>query len=49
MNSFKDKFRIDIDTSDCKSIIAGFDVKLNDTWYYRDLTFENGGAFGTIN
>lgn len=48
MNSFKDKFRIDIDTSDCKSIIAGFDVKLNDTWYYRDLTFESGKIYGIV-
>ena len=41
-------FEIKVDTSDCKSIIAGHDIKLNDTWYYSNQTFESGKIYALI-
>ena len=39
---FYNDFSIRIDTSACKSIIAGHDLNLNDTWHYSDQVFESG-------
>lgn len=43
-----DKFRIKIDTSNCTSIIAGYEAKLNDSWYYSDQVFESGKIYGIV-
>lgn len=45
---FQEKFTIKIDTSACKSCIAGHDDKLNDTWYYSDQIFESGKIYGIV-
>jgi hypothetical protein len=45
---FQDKFTVKIDTSACKSIIAGHDIKLNDTWYYSSQSLENGKIYGIV-
>lgn len=43
-----DSFEIKIDTSSCGSIITAHDMSLNDTWYYRDLSFESGKIYGLV-
>ncbi len=45
---FQGCFSIKIDTSACKSIIAGYDVELDDTWYYSDQSFESGKIYGLV-
>lgn len=48
LKQLQDKFRITIDTSACTSIITGYDVKLDDVWYYSDQTFESGKIYGIV-
>lgn len=48
LKQFQDKFRITIDTSACKSIITGYDMKLDDVWYYSDQRFESGKIYGIV-
>ncbi|MBQ8194784.1 MAG: hypothetical protein IJZ47_05395 [Oscillospiraceae bacterium] len=47
-NLFQGQFSIKVDTSACKSIIADYDIKLNDTWYYSDQSFESGKIYGLV-
>lgn len=48
IKGFNDKFTIMIDTSACTSCISGHSTELNDTWYYKDLTFESGKIYGLV-
>lgn len=48
IDQFGDTFKIKIDTSDCTSIIEGYDAELNDSWYYRDQVFESGKIYGIV-
>ena len=48
IKEFNKDFSIRIDVSDCKSIIAGYDANLNDTWHYSDQTFESGKIYGLV-
>ena len=48
INDFYNDFSIKIDTSACKSMIAGHDLKLNDTWFYSDQIFESGKIYGIV-
>ena len=48
INEFYNDFSIQIDTSACKSIIAGHDLNLNDTWHYSDQVFESGKIYGIV-
>lgn len=48
LKQFQGKFKIAIDTSACKSVITGHDVKLNDTWYYSDQIFESGKIYAIV-
>ncbi len=45
---FQNPFTIQIDTSECKSMVAGYDIKLDDTWYYSNQTFESGKIYGLV-
>lgn len=45
---FKSKFTIKIDTSQCTSLISGYDKNTNDTWYYCDQIFESGKIYGLV-
>ena len=48
IKGFNDIFTIMIDTSACTSCISGHSTELNDTWYYKDLTFESGKIYGLV-
>lgn len=49
MNSlFQERFTIKVDTSACTSLLADSDPVTNDTWYYKDLTFESGKIYGLV-
>lgn len=48
VKDFYKDFSVKIDTSDCKSIITGYDIKLNDTWYYSEQIFESGKIYGIV-
>ena len=41
-------FEIKVDTSACKSIITGYDSKINDAWCYSDQTFEGGKIYALV-
>lgn len=47
-NLFQNHFRIKVDTSSCTSLIAGYDNKINDTWYYSNQSFESGKIYGLV-
>lgn len=44
----KDSFKIEIDTSCCSGLTAECNIPLNDTWYYKDLSFESGKIYGLV-
>lgn len=48
IEKFNNNFTIRIDVSACKSIVAGYDAKLNDTWYYSEQIFESGKIYGIV-
>ena len=48
IKGFNNDFSIKIDTSACKSLIAGHDINLNDTWLYSDQVFESGKIYGIV-
>lgn len=48
IKEFNNDFSIKIDTSACKSLIAGHDINLNDTWHYSDQVFESGKIYGIV-
>lgn len=48
LKCFQEDFTIKIDTSACKSVITGYNVKLDDTWYYSDQIFESGKIYGLV-
>lgn len=48
IEGFNHHFTIRIDVSACKSMIAGYDAKLNDTWYYSEQIFESGKIYGIV-
>lgn len=48
LKCFQENFTIKIDASACKSVIAGYDIKLNDTWYYSNQIFESGKIYGLV-
>ncbi len=41
-------FTVRIDTSGCTSSCAAFDSRLNDQWFYRDLTFQSGSICAIV-
>lgn len=43
-----DSFKIEIDTSCCSGLTSECNLSLNDTWYYKDLSFESGKIYGLI-
>lgn len=47
-DSFSGNFTIKIDTSACKSIITGYDPKIDDTWHYSEQIFESGKIYGLV-
>ena len=48
IKEFYNDFSIKIDTSACKSLIAGHDINLNDTWHYSDQVFDSGIIYGIV-
>lgn len=45
---FEKNFSIKIDASACKSIITGYNAKLDDTWRYSNQYFESGKIYGLV-
>ena len=40
-------FTIQTDTSACR-VLTGYDARLRDTWYYRDITLQSGHIYGIV-
>ncbi|MDE7294152.1 MAG: hypothetical protein K2N72_06985 [Oscillospiraceae bacterium] len=46
---FGERFTVKVDTSECVSMVDGFDrTLLDDCWRYKDCTFESGKIYGLV-